>query len=210
MVKLTGRGSLVAEVMGLEERRRGYDRPIIRLNGLSALTMTVWRQEIKARGLEVARLAILVAAVFGSLAAAFDGPMALASTTQRLVVNRHTGLALSGVDPVAYFTDAQMLVGRPEVELTAEGAVWRFRSEDNRAFFLAQPQIYAPRYGGYDPVDVARGVTVAGNPRLWVVHGERLYLFAREESQAAFAADPEKVLRAAADKWPDLRETLAQ
>ena len=34
-----------------------------------------------------------------------------------------------------------------------------------------------PRFGGYDPVGVARGVSTPGYPELWVVHDERLYLF---------------------------------
>ena len=169
---------------------------------------------MKQRRFEMARIAVLIvlfAVGLGGLAGgALVGQPAFASTTERLVVDRYTGLALGGVDPVAYFTDAKMRTGRPEVELRAQGAVWRFENEDNRAFFLANPEIYAPQFGGYDPVDVARGIAVAGRPRLWLIHGQRLYLFAREESQAAFAADPEKVLRPAADNWLDVRETLAQ
>ena len=34
----------------------------------------------------------------------------------------------------------------------------------NRAAFAANPDIYMPRFGGYDPLGVARGVAVAGNP----------------------------------------------
>ena len=72
-----------------------------------------------------------------------------------------------------------------------DGAVWRFRNEGNRAAFVGHPEIYGPQFGGYDPVDVARGVTVAGNPRFWLIRGQRLYLFGREEAATAFAANPE-------------------
>ena len=51
------------------------------------------------------------------------------------------------------------------------GAVWRFRNEGNRASFVAHPEIYGPQFGGYDPVDLARGVTVAGNPWFWLDSG---------------------------------------
>nr|WP_315837727.1 YHS domain-containing (seleno)protein [Bradyrhizobium prioritasuperba] len=168
--------------------------------------MTAQRQEIKGRWPELAR----IAAVCGLAAGLCGGPVALAATTERLVVDRVTGLALGGTDPVAYFTDAGMLAGRADIELTAEGAVWRFRNEDNRAFFLAAPEIYAPQFGGYDPVDVARGVAVVGRPRLWLIHDQRLYLFSREESRDAFAAGPGPILRAAVTGWSGLRETLAQ
>ena len=51
-----------------------------------------------------------------------------------------------------------------EFEASQAGAVWRFRNEGNRASFVAHPEIYGPQFGGYDPIDLARGVTVAGNP----------------------------------------------
>ncbi len=168
--------------------------------------MTAQRQEIKGRWLELAR----IAAVCGLAIGVCRGSIVLAATTERLVVDRLTGLALGGTDPVAYFTDARMLTGRPDIELSAQGAVWRFRNEDNRAFFLAAPEIYAPQFGGYDPVDVARGVAVAGRPRLWLIRDQRLYLFSREESRDAFAADPGKIRQVAVAGWPGVRETLAQ
>ena len=133
-----------------------------------------------------------------------------AATTERLVADRYTGLAIGGFDPVAYFTDAQPLVGQPGFEAAEAGAVWRFRNEGNRAFFLAHPEIYSPQFGGYDPTDLARGVTVAGNPRVWLLAGQRLYLFGREENRDAFAADPAHLLREANARWPQLRETLAR
>ena len=133
-----------------------------------------------------------------------------AATTERVVVNRYTGLAIEGFDPVAYFVDARAVIGLPEFEASQAGAVWRFRNEGNRASFVAHPDIYGPQFGGYDPVDLARGVTYAGNPRFWLVSGDRLYLFGREENRAAFAADPERVLREANTRWPALERELAQ
>ena len=115
-----------------------------------------------------------------------------------------------GIDPVAYFVDAQPEVGLADFEASAAGAVWRFRNEGNRASFVAHPEIYGPQFGGYDPVDLARGVTVAGNPRFWLISGQRLYLFSREEARDAFAADPARVLREANARWPALEQDLAQ
>ena len=51
-----------------------------------------------------------------------------------------------------------------------------------------------PRFGGYDPVGVGRGVPVAGDPRIWMIVGERLYLFQSPESRAVFAVDNERLL----------------
>jgi hypothetical protein len=133
-----------------------------------------------------------------------------ASTTERVVVNRFTGLAIEGFDPVAYFVDACPERGIEDFEASEAGAVWRFRNEGNRASFVAHPDIYGPQFGGYDPIDVARGVTYAGNPRFWAIAGERLYLFGREDNRDAFAADPARFLREANSRWPVLQQGLAQ
>lgn len=137
-------------------------------------------------------------------------PTASASTTERVIVNRFSGLAIEGFDPVAYFVDGAAEVGSEQFEASQAGAVWRFRNEGNRASFVAHPEIYGPQFGGYDPADLARGVTVAGNPRFWLVSGQRLYLFNREETRAAFAADPSAVLRSATQRWPAIEQTLAE
>ena len=85
---------------------------------------------------------------------------ALAATTERVVVNRYSGLAIEGFDPVAYFTDSAAVRGVADFEAAEAGAVWRFRNEGNRASFVAHPEVYGPQFGGYDPVDLGRGVTV--------------------------------------------------
>ena len=135
---------------------------------------------------------------------------ALSATTERVVVNRYSGLAIEGFDPVAYFTDARPVRGLPDFEAAEAGTVWRFHNASNRDAFAAHPEIYGPQFGGYDPIDVARGVAYAGNPRFFVVTGQRLYLFGREESRNAFAANPARFLKDARARWPFVQQTLAQ
>ncbi len=158
--------------------------------------------------LAAALLARLLLAVFCALA--FSPVAAQAATTERVIVNRYTGLAIEGFDPVAYFVDARAVIGLPEFEASQAGAVWRFRNEGNRASFVAHPDIYGPQFGGYDPVDLARGVTYAGNPRFWLIAGQRLYLFGREDNRDAFVAEPEHFLGQATSRWPALEQQLAQ
>jgi hypothetical protein len=113
------------------------------------------------------------------LAGALAWPVAAAPETNSdyIVVDRHSGLAISGFDPVAYFTDGAALMGRSPFELTYAGVAWRFRNEGNLAAFRANPDIYMPRFGGYDPVAAAKGIGLAGNPLFWLVSRVRLYLF---------------------------------
>ena len=149
----------------------------------------------------------LLAGFFGVLCLDFT---ALAATTERVVVNRYSGLAIEGFDPVAYFTDSVAVPGVADFEAAEAGAVWRFRNEGNRASFVAHPEVYGPQVGGYDPIDLARGVPYAGNPRFWVVAGQRLYLFGREENRDAFAVGPARFLKDATARWPALERGLAR
>ncbi len=127
----------------------------------------------------------------------------------RIVTDYNSGLAIYGFDPVAYFVDGAATPGHGEFEYRLGGVVWRFRNAGNRTAFIADPEVYRPRYGGYDPVAVARGVAAAGDPRLWLVVGEHLYLFRDKEALRAFAADSEGIVAAADRSWPQVLSTLA-
>ena len=128
-----------------------------------------------------------------------------AATDNQLAVNATTGLAISGFDPVAYFTEGKALFGRAEFELNLEGSVWRFNNEGNRGAFEKNPEVYAPQFGGYDPVAIGRGRGVQGHPLIWAVAGQRLYLFYSEQTRASFLADPGRIFDTAERKWPDVR-----
>jgi hypothetical protein len=132
-----------------------------------------------------------------------------ATTTEQIAVDHRTGVAIAGFDPVAYFVDKAAELGQHEFEHPFGGAIWRFRNEGNRAAFIADPEVYMPRFGGYDPVGVARGVAVAGDPRLWLIVGERLYLFYSIEARVTFAADVEQAVATAERRWPAVQRTLS-
>ncbi|MGA2998160.1 YHS domain-containing (seleno)protein [Bradyrhizobium sp.] len=180
--------------------------------------MTLQRQEanaIAARPQFGPRMALIAVSLLLGLGAtvAFGclaGSLALAQTTERVITNRYSGLAIGGYDVLAYFIDSRPELGLPDFEAAQGGAVWRFRNEGNRDSFVAHPEVYGPQFGGYDPVDLARGITVAGNPLFWLVSGDRLYLFGHEDARDAFAANPAPYLKEAKARWPAIEEQLAQ
>ena len=132
-----------------------------------------------------------------------------ASASERIVVDWHTGLAIDGYDPVAFFTDGRPLFGSANFELRYAGAIWRFRNVGNRDAFAAQPDIYMPKFGGYDPIGVIRGVAVAGNPNVWLITGERLYLFYDRGRLEKFVTDADRLSTEAERKWPDVKRALS-
>ena len=127
-----------------------------------------------------------------------------------VVVNADSGLAISGFDPVAYFSRGEAVLGRPELELGLGGAVWRFVNVGNRAAFAEHPEIYAPQFGGYDPVAIGRGASVPGHPLIWAINGERLYLFYDDAARSEFLADPARIVERARQKWPGVAHGIAR
>jgi hypothetical protein len=169
--------------------------------------MTLARRQRKAQPVWTILVSFLGVCGFAAILT-WDG--GVAAITEQVVTSPQTGLAIDGIDPVAYFTDSKPLEGRAEFEYRHLGAVWRFRNGGNRAAFAQSPEVYTPRYGGYDPVAIARGVAVAGNPLLWVVSGQRLYLFFNNEAQMQFIADRPKITAEADARWPAVAATLMQ
>src|SRR5579862_4947955 len=92
---------------------------------------------------------VAMAAVFLVLPSS-GWPPAVAAITERLVTNWHTGLAIDGYDPVAFFTDGRPVAGSSDFEFRYDGAIWRFHNVGNRDAFAANPDIYMPKFGGYD------------------------------------------------------------
>jgi len=131
-----------------------------------------------------------------------------AATTERVVSDPNTGLAISGIDPVAYFTDGKPMAGLAEHEVRYAGTIWRFHNPGNQAAFVAHPEIYMPRYGGYDPVAIGRGLAVPGNPLLWAIASRQLYFFFNKAARARFIADPDDAIFLAEKKWPAVSSRL--
>ena len=132
-----------------------------------------------------------------------------AATTEYVVVDRNTGLAIGGFDPIAYFTNRAALPGRGEFEYRHAGAVWRFRSSGNRDAFAADPDVYMPRFGGYDPLGIGRGVPLAGHPHFWLISADRLYLFQSAQNGTIFANDRDRAVAAAEREWPMVQRKLS-
>jgi hypothetical protein len=166
--------------------------------------MTAARQFRKEKRVRITAFVLGLGLVAGITLAASAGGI-----TERIVVDRHTGLAIDVYDPVAFYTDRKPMPGSPDFELQYGGEVWRFTNFGNRAAFVERPEVYMPQFGGYDPVGVARGVAVLGRPDVWLINGGRLFLFYDSRRLETFAAAPERIAGVAARQWPAVQSTLS-
>jgi YHS domain-containing protein len=114
-------------------------------------------------------------------------------------------LALKGYDPVAYFTDAKPTPGVAQYEITFDGQRYRFASTQHRDLFKANPDKYAPQFGGLCTMNLSRGVRRESDPHNWVISNGNLYVFASETGQQNFAKDAEATATKAATQFKSLK-----
>jgi YHS domain-containing protein len=111
-------------------------------------------------------------------------------------------VAVSGFDPVAYFTAGKPVEGSKEFTASWNGAEYRFASAANRDRFKADPARYAPQYGGYCAWAVSQGYTAPADPKVWKVINGRLYLNYDAAVGRKWAADIPGFVAKADANWP--------
>ncbi len=113
-------------------------------------------------------------------------------------------LAMHGYDPVAYFTDGAPALGSDSITVVHEGAAYRFASTQHAEMFKANPSRYAPQFGGYCAFGASVGKKFDGDPRLWTVRNDKLYLNLNADIQEKFSKDVSGAIRKAEKIWPGI------
>ncbi len=113
-------------------------------------------------------------------------------------------VAVSGYDPVAYFTDGRPVRGSQQFSTTYQGYEYRFASAAHRDAFRAAPARYLPQYGGYCAWAVSQGYTASADPTNWRIVDGRLYLNYNDEIQRRWEQDIPGHIRNANANWPSV------
>lgn len=112
------------------------------------------------------------------------------------------GVAVRGTDVVAYFTQGKAVAGDEEFSHDWRGVTWLFASAEHRDQFAANPEAYAPAYGGYCAWAVSQGYTAPIDPNAWAIVDDQLYLNFNRNVQRRWERDiPGNIAKADAN-WP--------
>jgi len=129
-----------------------------------------------------------------------------------------TGFAVSGYDVVAYRDLPQNALGTAQTAgvpgkagITAEhnGATFAFASAQNRDKFLENPEFYAPQFDGHCAYGVSKGGKVPGNPNLWRIVDDKLYLNITDVVVGFWEADIPGNITLADGNWPGIEPKAA-
>ena len=117
--------------------------------------------------------------IFIALFAAACGTLTFDSAAE-FVSKTADGLAIRGYDAVAYRTVEAATRGKPEYEYAWKGAKWLFVSQENRDRFAANPETYAPEYGGFCAWSLSQKNVMEADPEVWKIVDGKLYLIQSE------------------------------
>jgi YHS domain-containing protein len=154
---------------------------------------------------DISRRAVLIGcSVFGVVAELGESLAADAPATGGKRV------ALSGHDPVSYFTEGRPEKGSAEFSAAFGGATYWFRNAEHQALFIADPDHYAPRFDGYCAVMVSRGIKYEADPQAWAIADGKLWVFGNKRGEAVFREKTPDIMAKAAENWPDVRQKTVQ
>jgi len=145
---------------------------------------------------------VLTGLFFGSTAGAAQP--AVNTLKNSSLFSTRTDTAINGYDTVAYFTANKPVKGLDSLAHEWKGAKWKFSSATNLELFKANPEKYAPQYGGYCAYGVAQDNLVKVDPEQFTVRDNKLYLNYDADVQAKWLKDVPGYIRSADQKFPQL------
>lgn len=113
-------------------------------------------------------------------------------------------LAIEGYDPVAYFTQNKAVKGVSKYEHNWMEATWRFSSQEHLELFKANPQQYAPQYGGYCAYAVSQNSTAGIDPDQFTIHEGKLFLNYNRKINKKWLSGRDQYIKDADIYWPQL------
>lgn len=112
------------------------------------------------------------------------------------------GVAISGYDAVAYFTEGRPVEGKPSFSLKWRGVTWQFASAQTMDAFEMNPGAYAPQYGGYCAYAMSKGAVATTVPEAFTINKGRLYLNFSTAVRTIWGEDIPGNVALADSHWP--------
>lgn len=109
--------------------------------------------------------------------------------------------AISGYDPVAYFTENKPVPGDEEFSYVWNHAKWLFSCKENMELFKSNPAKYAPQYNGYCAFALSRNDYADVNPAAWSIVNDKLYLTYNLDIKNAWLQDKKHYIAKADRNW---------
>ena len=110
-------------------------------------------------------------------------------------------VAILGYDPVAYFTQSRPVKGSSEFSYQWQDATWHFASAKHRDLFAADPEKYAPQFGGHCAMALTENVIKVVDPEAWTISDGKLYLTFSQKGRVKFRKDIPGNIKKSEGNW---------
>jgi YHS domain-containing protein len=113
--------------------------------------------------------------------------------------------AIRGYDAVAYFTQGRAVKGDTQFKYQWKQADWFFSSRQNLDSFRANPERYAPQYGGYCAFGMADGHKAPTDPEAFSIMNDKLYFNYNKNVQVLWTKKTAEYIQTADKNWPTIK-----
>jgi YHS domain-containing protein len=147
----------------------------------------------------------IIQALLGFLMAA-AAMSAFADSTKKMVATGPDNLAIKGYDSVAYFTEGQAMKGESKFVASWNDAEWYFANAAHLDLFTANPERYAPQFGGFCSAGLSHGAKVAADPEAWTIVDGKLYIKFNKEARDRWRQDKAEKIKRAEENWAEYQK----
>jgi YHS domain-containing protein len=116
------------------------------------------------------------------------------------------GYAIGGYDPVAFFTESKPVKGAESISITWKNAKWLFSTQKHADMFKANPEKYAPQYGGYCAYGCSRGYKAKTEADAFTISDGKLYFNYNIKTRAEWLKDTKAYIEKADAEWEKIKE----
>ena len=116
------------------------------------------------------------------------------------------GVAIKGYDPVAYFADHAAVAGAKPFSYVWQNATWTFKNDTNMNLFKANPEKYAPQFGGYCAYGASQNHKSPTDPNAFTIVNDKLYLNYNPRVKEMWVKDTTGNIAKAESNWVTLKD----
>jgi hypothetical protein len=129
----------------------------------------------------------------------------LYAVAQKSEIFAPEGMAIKGYDVVAFHLEQKALAGSPSNSFVWKDATWLFATKANLDSFKANPERFAPQYGGYCAYGISDGHKAPTEADTWTILDNKLYFNYSQKVKSFWNKDREGHIKKADVNWQNLK-----
>ncbi|WP_372370202.1 YHS domain-containing (seleno)protein [Candidatus Uabimicrobium sp. HlEnr_7] len=132
------------------------------------------------------------------------------SSHKENIVTENSVVAVGGYDVVSYHQGEKPQRGNGNHITDHAGATYLFANDENKEEFEKDPQKYIPAFGGYCAYGVSVNKKFVGDPDVWKIVDEKLYLNLDTGIQEVWSEDVPGNIEKANENWQSIKHVAPQ